>query len=119
MSIEETIKNNIKLLTNDKYFRIFSDLLKETSLILFKLEDSKSLSYILDTENDLKKLKNTENTSLWFIIMKALLYYKHNKYSKEYNIDYLSYRYLLLIPLVAKLSFQILSQSEYFPVPPP
>jgi len=95
MSIEETIKNNIKLFTNDKYFRIFSDLLKETSLILFKLEDSKSLSYILDTENDLKKLKNTENTSLWFIIMKALLYYKHNKYSKEYNIDYLSYRYLL------------------------
>ena len=96
MNIEEIIKNNIKLFTNSKYFRIFSNILKEISLCIFKLEDCKSLSYILDnTENDLKEIKNTTNCSLWFIIMKALLYQRKNKYSKEYNIDYLSYKYLL------------------------
>ena len=96
MNIEEIIKNNIKLFTNSKYFRIFSNILKEISLCIFKLEDCKSLSYILDnTENDLKEIKNTTNCSLWFIVMKALLYQRKNKYSKEYNIDYLSYKYLL------------------------
>jgi hypothetical protein len=96
MNIEEIIKNNIKLFTNSKYFPIFSNILKEISLYIFKLEDFKSLSYILDnTENDLKEIKNTTNCSLWFIIMKALLYQRKNKYSKEYNIDYLSYKYLL------------------------
>ena len=96
MNIEEIIKNNIKLFTNSKYFRIFSNILKEISLNLFKLEDSKCLSYMLEnTENDLKETKNTTNCSLWFIIMKALLYKKQNKYSKKYNIDYLSYKYLL------------------------
>ena len=96
MNIEEIIKNNIKLFTNSKYFPIFSNILKEISLYIFKLEDFKSLSYILDnTENDLKEIKNITNCSLWFIIMKALLYQKKNKYSKEYNIDFLSYKYLL------------------------
>jgi len=96
MNIEEIIKNNIKLFTNSKYFRIFSNILKEISLNLFKLENSKCLSYMLEnTENDLKETKNTTNCSLWFIIMKALLYKKQNKYSKKYNIDYLSYKYLL------------------------
>ena len=96
MNIEEIIKNNIKLFTNSKYFRIFSNILKEISLCIFKLEDCKSLSYILDnTENDLKEIKNTTNCSLWFIVMKALLYQRKNKCSKEYNIDYLSYKYLL------------------------
>jgi hypothetical protein len=96
MDIEEIIKNNIKLFTNSKYFRIFSNILKEISLCIFKLEDCKSLSYILDnTENDLKEIKNTTNCSLWFIIMKALLYQRQNKYSKKYNIDNLSYKYLL------------------------
>ena len=96
MDIKEIIKNNIKLFTNSKYFRIFSNILKEISLYIFKLEDCKSLSYILDnTENDLKETKNTNNISLWFIIMKVLLYHRQNKYSKKYNIDYLSYKYLL------------------------
>ena len=103
MNFEETIKNKIKLFTKERYFPFFSKLLIDAQSNLNKNRNYKLLTNNLDDLESINTNKNIykkeNNKSLWYKLMKILLYS-----NDEFNPNILYYKYL------NKLSNKIIKQ---------
>jgi len=112
MNCREIIKKNIKLFSKKNYFLCFSKLLTEASLNLFNKNYRLLTNSLEDIESFyLKRNKKTKRESLWNIIMINILFIKE-KNEEYYNIDFLSYKYLLRLSTI-KIK-QLLSISIKF-----